>query len=55
VAEDPLDIEQVELVPTVGTDRIVEDPGGGPAQVVWGDVAEPRLLRPFRNDGKHGS
>ena len=39
VPEDPLDVEQVEVVGPVRADGGVEDPGGGPPEVMGRDVA----------------
>jgi hypothetical protein len=45
VAEDQLDVEQVEVVRALVGGGSVEDAGSGPAQVVGSDVAESgRLL-----------
>jgi len=39
VAEHPLDVEQVEVMCTIGGCRPVQNSGAGAAQVVGGDVA----------------
>jgi hypothetical protein len=48
MAQDLLDVEQVEVMRPVSSDRPVEQPSRGPAQIVGGDMAEPgpRARRP---------
>ena len=46
VAKDSLNVEQVEVVGAVGVRGAVEDPGGGPTQVVWGDMSQARSFGP---------
>lgn len=42
--EDLLDVEQIEVVRSVGVDRPMEDPRRAAAQVMGAHVSEPRLL-----------
>lgn len=53
MAQDLLDVEPVEMMRPVSSDRAVEQPGRGPAQTVGCDVAEPGRRRPTADDLLH--
>ncbi len=46
VAEDLLDVEQVEVVSSILSDRSVQDARCAPTQVVWAQVPQGRLVGP---------
>lgn len=55
VPEDPLDVEQVEVVGSVLGRGVVEDSSGGAAQIVGSDMAESGLLGPIVDDVEEGA
>lgn len=52
MAEDPLNVEQVEMVGAALVGGGVEDPGCGPSEVVRRDVAETGSLGSAANDAE---
>jgi hypothetical protein len=46
VPENPLDVEQVEVVTPIAAGRVVQDASGGAAKIVRGNMAEAGFLRP---------
>ena len=50
MTEHPLNVEQVEVMGTIGGCRPVQDPGGSAAQVVRGDVAQAGGFGPVIDD-----